>query len=207
CRDKDIALADVCRDIEKAIQSPSQGQQPKPIHEQPAGFIVEYIQSNHHTYMRHAIPLIERHLNKVAQVHGDHHPEMVTVREAFEALSSELKLHLQKEEVILFPYVCELEDHITHHAPIRPNGFGTVLNPIHVMENEHAFAGQQMEKIRTLTADYHVPVDACTTYRLLLHELQEFEQDLHKHVHLENNVLFPKAVMMEKQIFNKTSHN
>ncbi len=160
-------------------------------------FLVDYILANHHAYVRAALPAIMAHAQKVADKHGARHPEMVEVARTFERVVAEMTQHMMKEEHILFPYVKALVAQAEADRPAAPSPFGTVANPIRMMETEHESAGGAMRRIRELTADYAPPDDACTTYRVTLAELDEFERDLHQHVHLENNILFPRALEME----------
>jgi regulator of cell morphogenesis and NO signaling len=155
--------------------------------------LVAHIVQTHHAYVRGSVPRIANYLTKLVQVHGGRHSELAQIASRFEALGRELLQHMVKEEQVLFPYIRELATAI--HA--APSPFGTVENPIRMMEREHEEAGRLLQEIRTLSGDYSVPSDGCTTYRVCYEELAHFERDLHRHVHLENNVLFPKAVGLE----------
>ena len=159
----------------------------------PVERLVDHITNTHHAYVRDSAPRIATYLTKLVQVHGARHPELAEVRSRFDALAGELLQHMFKEERILFPYIRE----IAAGPGVAPSPFGTVENPIRMMEREHEEAGALVQDIRTLTGDYTVPADGCATYRVCLEELAHFERDLHRHVHLENNVLFPKAVELE----------
>lgn len=158
--------------------------------------LTQHIVEKHHEFVRRTAPVITAHLNKVARVHGQNHPEVVSVAHLFEKIKTDLEDHLIKEELVLFPYIRSLAADGTppHHYP-----FNSVAMPVRNMMTEHEMAGEDMEEIRLLTGDYVPPEDACTTYRIAYKELEEFEADLHKHVHLENNILFPRAVELEKQ--------
>jgi regulator of cell morphogenesis and NO signaling len=157
------------------------------------GTLVTYIVSNHHAYVREALPAIQAHTRKIASVHGENHPELHEIARVFDGVADEMTSHMMKEERILFPYITALGAAAQRgtEPPFAP--FGSVSNPIHMMEAEHESAGAAMARIRELTAGYTAPADACTTYRVSLQELEAFEADLHAHVHLENNILFPKA--------------
>ena len=161
-------------------------------------FLVDYILANHHAYVRAALPAILAHAQKVADKHGARHPEMIDVARTFADVAAEMTHHMMKEEQILFPYVKSLAAQVASGCPVGPSPFGTVANPIRMMEAEHESAGGAMRRIRELTGGYAPPDDACTTYRVTLAELEEFERDLHQHVHLENNILFPRALEMER---------
>lgn len=157
--------------------------------------LVDHIVATHHSYVRVELPAIASEVEKLVQVHGERHPELERVAGVIDELSRELLQHLAKEEIVLFPYIRELA---TQAVP-GPSPFGTVDNPIRMMEREHIEAGQQLRTIRALTNDFRVPPDGCATYHVLLRRLEDFERDLHRHVHLENNVLFPKARALETQ--------
>ena len=141
------------------------------------------------------MPQILSYLQKVASKHGEQHPEMLKVFELFAAVKEEMELHMQKEEQILFPRIQETEKMVNDGIEIRINH--TYLQaPINMMEQEHDHAGSILAEINKLTGNYHPPSDACTTYKLSFAALQAFEMDLHRHVHLENNILFPKALQL-----------
>lgn len=159
--------------------------------------LVDYVVTKHHTYIKTESPRLEQLLSKAAGKHGDNHPELRTVKSMFARLSEELSSHLMKEETILFPYVKEIERAANSGNRMRPPMFGSVRNPIHMMEIEHDSAGEILRNIRELTNGYAVPEDGCVSYRTLYQALAEFEADLHQHVHLENNILFPRAIEME----------
>lgn len=160
-------------------------------------FLVDYIIANHHAYVRAALPAILAHAEKVADKHGARHPEMIDVARTFADVAAEMAQHMMKEEQILFPYVQALAAQAASGCPVGPSPFGSIANPIRMMETEHESAGNAMRRIRDLTGNYAPPDDACTTYRVTLAELEAFERDLHQHVHLENNILFPRALEME----------
>jgi regulator of cell morphogenesis and NO signaling len=161
--------------------------------------LIDYIVSTHHRYVRSAMPAIARHLAKLNDVHGPRHPELSRVAAYFEQIVGDLEQHMLKEEQVLFPYVRELAECGGGCGRTR-SPFGTVENPIRMMEREHQEVGEAMRIIRELTRGYTPPEDGCTTYAISLAELQQFERDLHRHVHLENNVLFPAAVRIEQQL-------
>ncbi|MBE2218108.1 MAG: iron-sulfur cluster repair di-iron protein [Ignavibacteria bacterium] len=163
-------------------------------------FLVEYIINNHHTYVTNSISTIEHHLQKVVNAHGERHPETAQVQVCFTDLKNELLDHMAKEEKMLFPYIKKMCFALKNTLEIPAAPFGTVENPIKMMEAEHDNAGIVMKEISTLTDSYTPPADACATFRVLYNELQEFENDLHMHVHLENNILFPKALLLEKKM-------
>jgi len=166
------------------------------------GFLADYIENNHHSYVREAIPALSEYTTKIARVHGERHPELLEIARHFAAVASELNAHMPKEERILFPYIRQLSQAAKAGSHLPRPAFGSIQNPINMMEMEHEAAGSSMEAIRQLSQDYTVPADGCTTYRLAFAKLQEFEADLFQHIHLENNLLFPKAVKLEQQVLS-----
>ena len=155
--------------------------------------LVDYIVATHHNYVKQEMPQIQSYLDRVASKHGDRHPEMRKVAEIFAAVKEEMEEHMQKEEKILFPRIKQAEKESGDPDKMRLN-VSYLQAPIFMMEEEHDHAGAALAEIRELTNNYDPPADACTTYRLCYAALQAFEADLHQHVHLENNILFPKAI-------------
>lgn len=165
-----------------------------------ADFLSDYIINNHHAYVNNAISTIEHHLQKVVSAHGAKHPQVCSIDSIFAELKTELLEHMAKEERMLFPYIKKLSFAIKNSIEMPSPPFGSVENPIKVMESEHDNAGLLLKKINALSEGYVPPQDACATFRVLFGELKEFEEDLHMHIHLENNVLFPKAKAMEEKL-------
>jgi regulator of cell morphogenesis and NO signaling len=162
----------------------------------PLDRLIDHIVAIHHAYIRSALPVIGRYLAKLVEVHGQRHPELARIAAAFDHVGRDLQQHMLKEERVLFPYIRELASAAGRgpwHSP-----FGTVENPIRMMEREHRDAGDELRIIRELTDGYTPPADGCATYRICFEELAAFERDLHRHVHLENNVLFPRTVELER---------
>lgn len=160
--------------------------------------LIGYILEKHHTYVKTQIPNLNNMLAKVVGKHGENHPELYLVQEKFNLLADELNPHLYKEENILFPYIVNLEEAKERKHPFGLPSFGTVSNPINVMLFEHDNAGELLREMRDAAKNYIVPEDGCTSFALLYKGLAAFEEDLHKHIHLENNLLFPKALALEK---------
>jgi len=159
--------------------------------------LTKHIRERHHNYVRNAIPRVRALLVKVRAKHFEKHPELEEVIWLFEEVAREMLMHMQKEEQILFPYIDNLALAIMVKTRVETPFFQTVTNPIYMMMREHDSAGELLRKIRHATADYSAPPDACTTFRATYQELRQFEEDLHLHVHLENNILFPRAVELE----------
>jgi len=158
--------------------------------------LADYIEKKHHRYVEKRIPELKTYLNKIAKVHGERHPELLEIDDLFSASAYELLSHMQREETILFPYVRDLATQTNNEKP----HFGTVRNPINVMMQEHDNEGVRFRKIAELSDNYDPPNDACTTYKVAFEMLKEFEEDLHAHIHLENNILFPKAIATEASL-------
>jgi regulator of cell morphogenesis and NO signaling len=165
-------------------------------------FLVDYIMNNHHQYVRRMIPVITLHADKVASVHGKNHPETIQIADLFLAVREELEMHMMKEERILFPQIKQMILTQKENSQYFPPPFGTIQNPIRMMEYEHTSAGDALYQIRELSNNYSHPEDACNTFKALYSELKEFEEDLHKHIHLENNILFPKSIILETELLN-----
>lgn len=163
-------------------------------------FLMIYIENVHHTYVRESLPFISQYANKVAKVHGNKHPEVIEVNNLFHEVANELLTHLEKEEKVLFPFIKQLFEAKKNNSMYRIPSFNTVNNPVRMMEYEHENAGNIFKEIARLTNNYLPPEGACNTHRALYAKLEEFELDLHKHIHLENNILHPKAIRLEKQL-------
>jgi regulator of cell morphogenesis and NO signaling len=159
----------------------------------------DYIVNTHHSYVKREMPAIFNYLERVSAKHGDRHPEMRKVFALFADVKEEMGHHMQKEELVLFPRIKETERLVAGGNETTVNS-SYLLSPINMMEEEHEHAGTAMAEIRQLTNNYTPPADACTTYKLSFAALEAFEKDLHQHVHLENNMLFPKALILFSQI-------
>ncbi len=165
----------------------------------PSDLLIDYILKTHHVYIEEKTPVLFAFLDKLCKVHGERHPELFEVNKLFKISGSELLNHLQKEEVILFPFIKTMEKALIENTNIEQPHFGSVHNPIAMLRGDHETEGDLFAKISELTDNYTPPADACNTYKVTYAMLQEFEQDLHKHIHLENNILFPKAQKMEER--------
>lgn len=198
CAEHNLNYETVCREVEEAANTLLPSSQNANNWALP--FLTAFITQTHHQYVNDSIPVLLKYTQKIASVHGKNHPELITVAQLFITLSDELLQHMQKEEQVLFPYINNLYSAYQNKA-MPPNAqFGTVANPLRVLENEHEIAGNLMQQIKDLTQNYTLPSDACNTYGVTFARLHEFETDLHRHVHLENNILFPKALALEQEI-------
>lgn len=164
--------------------------------------LIGYIVGHHHAYVRRALPPLVAHAWKLSAAHANRHPELRDVARLADGIATDMLSHMAKEERILFPYITALAQAVDHGRPAPDAPFGSVESPIAMMEEEHEAAGAAMAVIRKITGGYVPPPDACTTYRVTLQELEAFERDLHDHVHLENNVLFPKARQLARSTSN-----
>lgn len=169
-------------------------------------FLVDYIINNHHHFVRTKLPEIRSYANKVAKVHGKTYPIVNEMLGTFLILKDEMLSHLEAEEKILFPYIKKMENALNSGSENgkdikvgRPNN-GTAAQAISMMEDEHDEAGNLMARLEKMSESFTPPEDACTTFRVYFQNLEAFRDDLHKHVHLENNILFPKALEMEKEL-------
>jgi regulator of cell morphogenesis and NO signaling len=157
----------------------------------PLNDLIVYIVARHHAYLKSELPRIVDLFAKVLRAHGEREPRLAEVSEVFEVLKEELDAHLMKEEMILFPAITRIEAGSSSGAPC------SIEHPIARMEWEHESAGRALAQMRHLTLDYYIPEEACNTYRALFAALIELEGDLHQHIHLENNILFPRAAALQ----------
>src|SRR5262245_59392662 len=201
------SLADACRtaaadpdEVVRALGALPDVRPDDEVSEWPLDRLIDHIESVHHRYVRAALPRISGYLARLIQAHDGRHPELRLVAASFQRLGADLEQHLLKEEQVLFPYVRDLVAHGDRPGSLFMSPFGTVENPIRMMEREHREAGDELRMIRELTGNFTAPRDGCTTYKVCLDELREFERDLHRHVHLENNVLFPQAIALERSL-------
>ncbi len=163
------------------------------------GELCEYIIKRHHAYVHKSIPILKKNLEKVCQVHGEHHPELFEIKELFYGCAGDLTKHMMKEEIVLFPFIGRLESSKKTNAPTPKSPFGSVSNPIRNMVADHQNEGERFKEIARLSLNYQPPIDACTTYEVTLKQLSDFEDDFHRHIHLENDILFPKAIDLENR--------
>ena len=164
------------------------------------GTMVQYIVQTHHVFTKQELLRITKQLDKVCAAHGQNHPEVLRLRDLFSILKNDLIPHMIKEESVLFPYIKALESTLAAQQKSPTPFFNTVRNPIRMMMMEHDNAGEMLRIMRTMTNDYTAPADACATFRALYEALQGLEADLHQHIHLENNLLFPRTLEMERLV-------
>ena len=200
CEANSIAVDEVIAALERAAA------EPVPLATnwagKPLADLINHIVNTHHAYVSQEIPRLTQLAVRVVARHGDTMPELPIIQARVAELTEELSSHLAKEEMILFPHIVRLERAMAKGQPAPRAGFGAVTNPIAMMTSEHESAGALIAEIRKLSGDYTPPVGACPTFLNFYNSLREFEQDLHQHIHLENNILFPKAVALEQAVIS-----
>lgn len=198
CRAANISINLVAGSLAEVSQATSATAQNRNWQAEPLAELLAHIRSTHHAYTREEIARLGPLFDNVCSVHGKNHPELLRLHEVFRGLAGELTTHLMKEEMVLFPYILRMEEAVVAKEPVLPPPFGSVRNPVAMMMNEHNEAGSALRSMRQISNDYSVPPDACVSFQTLYQALAAFEADLHQHIHLENNVLFPRAVEMER---------
>jgi regulator of cell morphogenesis and NO signaling len=188
CDDKNLDVNNIIVQLQSLAETPANPSQN--FNEWDLGFLADYIVNTHHKYVLKTLPELVFYTQKIANVHGLHHPELIEVADLFGKINIELLQHLKNEEEVLFPAIKEaLKDN-------SPNVKKIIQSEIKRMSGEHEFAGGAMDKINEITKGYLVPADGCNTYSISFKLLQQFEDDLHVHVHLENNILYPKSLLL-----------
>ena len=198
CEKKNIDTKAVLYDLE-TVTMPD-GNKATDYKSWPLDLLADYIEKKHHRYVEEKILEIKPYLDKICRVHGGRHPELFEIQEQFYASAGELAAHMKKEEFILFPFVRKMLKATQDGVDVNSPQFETVQNPVEMMMKEHVTEGDRFSKIDSLSNHYTPPADGCNTYRVTYALLKEFEQDLHLHIHLENNILFPGAIALEKQL-------
>ena len=196
CEVNNVSMDNILQDLENVVNTPEE------VHFTDFGLtdLINHITTSHHQYVENSIPALKIYLQKLVLVHGGRHPELAEIKDEFFKAADALTTHMKKEELILFPYVKAMEEAQSSHFNLSKPHFGTIENPIHMMEDEHDTEGERFRLISELTGGYRTPADGCQTYKVAFAMLQEFEEDLHKHIHLENNILFPKATELFHQL-------
>jgi regulator of cell morphogenesis and NO signaling len=195
CKRKNVDAAEVIEEIRQVIDDENTDNE-KDWTKAPLTELAQHIVKTHHGFLQTELPRISALIAKVNRVHGEKHPEFAKVLSTFELMRGELQSHMAKEERILFPAIEAME---TWQA-VGNLPFGSVANPIGMMEHEHDDAGNALQRLRELTNDYTPPAEACTTWRVMLEALENLEQDMHRHIHKENSILFPRAIELETKL-------
>jgi len=195
CAAKDVNVDDVIASLEAAIAPSSPVL--KDWTKESLASLTAYIVNTHHAYVKREVPRLTELAGKVVNRHGDTRLELSAIQAKLAELGEELIAHQGKEEVVLFPYIGKLERFVSGSGNKPRDCFGTIAHPIAMMTKDHEIAGSLMAEIRDLSRDYTPPDGACPTFRAFYEGLHEFELDLHQHIHLENNILFPRAIVLE----------
>src|SRR5688572_1119677 len=199
CTEQQLSISKVAEDLENIFTKDNNGSVVD-FEKMNLAQLTDYIVQTHHAYVKNEMPQIHAFLQKVSSKHGERHPELAKIFQTFSAVKEEMEGHMKKEEMILFPRIKELQKLADNENANLQLNITYLQSPITVMEQEHDHAGSLLNDIRILSNDYDPPQDACTTYRLSFAALKAFELDLHRHVHLENNILFPKAIEMFREL-------
>ena len=166
----------------------------------PLDLLADYIEKTHHRYVVDKTPELTAYLAKISEVHGGNHPELYQIKDLFQKVVENLAQHMKKEELLLFPFIRKMETAKRSGTTLEKPSYGSIKNTIDEMEDEHLAEGDRFRNIEMLSNNYTPPEDACNTYRVTFATLKEFEEDLHLHIHLENNILFPKSIQLEEQL-------
>jgi regulator of cell morphogenesis and NO signaling len=202
CASAGITTTDIVHALDEANQHQSQLNELKDWQSASLSRLIEYILEKHHVFTRQELLRLDALIAKVYAAHGERHPELLRLQEMFKNLNEDLVPHMMKEERVLFPHIMLIEAALETHETIPVPPFMTVRNPVRMMSLEHDNAGELLREMRRVTSDYTVPPDGCVSYQTLYQALKEFEEDLHQHIFLENNILFPRAVEMEAKLLS-----
>ena len=200
CEAKEIDGKLVVADLNALVQSQEAGS--IDYQSWPLDLLAEYIEKKHHRYVEEKTQEIKPYLEKICRVHGGRHPELLEINEHFNATAGELAMHMKKEELMVFPFIKKMVKAKEEGTKVAAPNFESIQFPIQAMMDEHTNEGDRFRLIEALSDNYTPPADGCNTYRVTFALLKEFEQDLHLHIHLENNILFPKAIELEKELFS-----
>jgi regulator of cell morphogenesis and NO signaling len=197
CRIASLPFEDLVRSLEAAERAQSGGEE-RDWQQESLAALAEYIIDAHHSFTRQELDRLEKLFDKVCSRHGEKHPELLEAQKAFAQLKRDLTPHMLKEEQVLFPYITRMEEAVGEQRAVPPPFFGTVRNPVRMMIMEHDTAGDLLRQLRRVTNSYTTPPDGCISFQTLYQALAALEIDLHQHIHLENNILFPRAAEMEE---------
>lgn len=200
CASSEISAQDVLQLIQGSQTTKPQTRQMHDWAHESLTSLIAHIKDTHHKYTRAEIARITPMLRRVLSVHGTNHPELQRINSEFEALASELLDHMIDEEIVLFPYITRMEECGMGQRTVEPSGLNSLRQPVATLVFQHDSAGDKLRAIRQASGDYRVPEDACMTYRAVFRALAELEADLHQHIHLENNILFPRATAVEEML-------
>lgn len=196
CEKEGIDYELISKELEASVQSNTNNS--IDFNTWPLDLLADYVEKTHHRYVEEKSVILQQFLSKLVKVHGRNHPELFEIHQIFNSVAQGLAAHMKKEELILFPFIRKMVKAQMSNEKLPQAHFGSVENPIDMMEHEHTEEGDKLRRLAELANEYQPPADACNTYRVTFAMLDEFEQDLHKHIHLENNILFPKSIELEK---------
>ena len=204
------SLADACEEAGILVEEITNSEELTAAHEVsndqfaavPLNELITYIVDTHHSYTKTEIQRLRLLVARVCDAHGTRHPELIHLKSRLQELFAELEPHMLKEECVLFPYVTRLQEAVDNQHYMSTPTFRTVMNPVRMLTLEHEGAGYLLKQIRRTTNNYIVPADACASFKALYEALEKFDKDLHQHIHLENNILFPRAMKMEIGLLN-----
>jgi regulator of cell morphogenesis and NO signaling len=197
CQTASLPVEDLVRSLEEAEGASQPGGEERDWRQEPLTALSQYIIATHHSFTRQEFERLEKLFDKVCSRHGEKHPELFEAQRAFAHLRQDLIPHMLKEEQVLFPYITRMDEAVSELRAIPPPFFDTVRNPVRMMMMEHDAAGDLLKQLRDVTNKYTTPPDGCISFQTLYQALAALEADLHQHIHLENNILFPRAVEME----------
>lgn len=192
----------IVKELTDVLQKESQKEEGVSYDQWSLDTLADHIEKVHHSYVEAKIPMLVSYLEKIAAVHGNHHPELFEINDIFKKSAGQLAMHMKKEEIILFPFIRKMEKAKRENTEFSKPPFQTIKNPIRQMDDEHHAEGEAFRKIASLSNNYTVPDDGCNTYRVAFGLLKEFEEDLHLHIHKENNILFKRAIELEEELLS-----
>ena len=200
CKAKEMDVDIVLRDLNEVANANASNTTGIDFKTWPLDLLADYIEKTHHRYVEDKTPQIIPYLDKICEVHGEKHPELYQIKDLFQKVVENLAQHMKKEELLLFPFIRKMEKAKRSGELLQKLYFDSIKNLVNEMEDEHFAEGDRFRDIERLSHNYTPPEDACNTYRVTFAMLKEFEEDLHLHIHLENNILFPKSILMEEEL-------
>ncbi len=203
CEKKNIDQHQLAEDITALLARDAKGADD--VRNWPLDKLADHVETVHHRYVEERGPIIKQYLDKLCRVHGDRHPELFAIKEEFDDCIGSMAMHMKKEELILFPFVRKLAKSEGAGIPVTAPHFGSVENPVRAMMADHNDEGERFERMKAVSGGFTPPADGCATYAAAFNMLKEFEGDLHLHIHLENNIMFPRAIELEKQLGHAAS--
>jgi regulator of cell morphogenesis and NO signaling len=200
CKAKEMDVDIVLRDLNEVANANASNTTGIDFKTWPLDLLADYIEKTHHRYVEDKTPQIIPYLDKICEVHGEKHPELYQIKDLFQKVVENLAQHMKKEELLLFPFIRKMEKAKRSGELLQKLNFDSIKNLVNEMEDEHFAEGDRFRDIERLSHNYTPPEDACNTYRVTFAMIKEFEEDLHLHIHLENNILFPKSILMEEEL-------